>query len=430
MQQQWFVRLPALFLAGWGMGLLPLPARGIEFYRLTDLGQMSSTAGEVRHLTEDGLALVRPGSSGGLILDHGDVVDLAELVGAEMLFQANDMNEEGLIVGRAYFPSLNQYHAVALTKANPGDRYGTQLVDLGLGDQYSSALSVNDSGRILFAHSAQGPPYSLGSLDSRGAFLPDAFSAHRVGFRDMAVGSAMVPPDETGQPHAALVDAAGLQDLGVLPHDPDLSDWADALNLSPNGQYIVGASGNFPQGLKHAALWAQPGSKGAEDLDVEPHPEYAGATEARAVNNRGEIVGRVGGLFPHAALFRDGKVIDLNQSGKAGIILQDALGWTLQSADAINGRGEIAGWGNTAGGREVHAFLLSPVRLRATRQGDQLVVSWPDVFSDYVLEQNSDPTDSAGWRKVTRAPVNQNHQLLLIFLIQEQSSGFFRLSGF
>lgn len=54
-----------------------------------------------------------------------------------------------------------------------------------------------------------------------------------------------------------------------------------------------------------------------------------------------------------AALWTNGKVIDLNQA------LSPTSGWQLTDAQAINARGQITGGGLING--EFHAFLMTPV---------------------------------------------------------------------
>jgi probable HAF family extracellular repeat protein len=80
---------------------------------------------------------------------------------------------------------------------------------------------------------------------------------------------------------------------------------------------------------------------------------------ARAINNHREIVG--GSLLAkdqtfHAALFRDGTVLDLND------LVPRSSGWELVQAIAINDLGQIIGIGSRLG--EDRIFMLTPCGAR------------------------------------------------------------------
>jgi probable HAF family extracellular repeat protein len=74
------------------------------------------------------------------------------------------------------------------------------------------------------------------------------------------------------------------------------------------------------------------------------------------INNAGLVVGnsqRIPGSAAVATLWENGTAIDLNTRIPAG------SGWTLLSAEGINGRGDIVGWGTIGGA--THAYLLTAV---------------------------------------------------------------------
>lgn len=82
----------------------------------------------------------------------------------------------------------------------------------------------------------------------------------------------------------------------------------------------------------------------------------------RGINDSGEIVGlcwRQGGI-PHAFLWRNGHMTDLNRAGLA------ASGWTLTEAVGINASGQIVGTGFRD--HRSHAFLLTPLPLSTARR--------------------------------------------------------------
>jgi probable HAF family extracellular repeat protein len=79
-------------------------------------------------------------------------------------------------------------------------------------------------------------------------------------------------------------------------------------------------------------------------------------SQANGINASGWIVGSatdVSGAPAAALLWQDGASVDLNT------LVDDAAGWTLRSAQAINDRGQIVGYGTVDG--QTRAFVLTPV---------------------------------------------------------------------
>jgi len=86
-------------------------------------------------------------------------------------------------------------------------------------------------------------------------------------------------------------------------------------------------------------------------------------TYAEGINNRRQIVGSSiprGGFFTSAVLWENRQVTDLNT------LIGPYNGWFLSTADAINDKGEITGFGvfvdaaNPFGPFLYHAYLLVP----------------------------------------------------------------------
>ncbi len=77
---------------------------------------------------------------------------------------------------------------------------------------------------------------------------------------------------------------------------------------------------------------------------------------AYGINTAGQVVGDAytPGGADHAFLYSNGTMTDLNS------LIDPHLGWTLETAQAINDKGQIVGWGTNASG-QTEAFLLSPL---------------------------------------------------------------------
>ncbi len=69
-------------------------------------------------------------------------------------------------------------------------------------------------------------------------------------------------------------------------------------------------------------------------------------------SNGTEIVGYSGSGAPHAFLYSNGKIKDLNR------LIPARSGWILNAASGIDDTGQIVGYGMFRG--EQHAFLLTP----------------------------------------------------------------------
>jgi uncharacterized membrane protein len=114
------------------------------------------------------------------------------------------------------------------------------------------------------------------------------------------------------------------------------------------GEAVVGQTSGGSR-IYHAWVW----NRGTmTDL----HPAF-GLTHGRAVeiNASGSIVGHVANAYTsplRAILWHRGNAIDLND------VIPQGLGWLLRSAEGINDRGQIVGFGTFGG--ETRAFLLTP----------------------------------------------------------------------
>jgi probable HAF family extracellular repeat protein len=132
----------------------------------------------------------------------------------------------------------------------------------------------------------------------------------------------------------------------------DTPGWEEsrAVGINERGQ-ILGEGETSGSG-RRAVLWQR-----GKMVDLGALPGET-ATEATAINDRGQIVGESYGAGRwHAFLWQKGKMTDLGTLGGAesfASVASYSRGWLSQGA--INNRGQIVGFSNTASGTW-HAFL-------------------------------------------------------------------------
>ena len=122
-----------------------------------------------------------------------------------------------------------------------------------------------------------------------------------------------------------------------------------AVDISDNGQFIVGSSGNGSQ----AFIWSA--TTGAL---LAPIPSVSSGGSLDSVNDQGWAVGTSGGLYSNPFLYADG------QSYLISSIISNGAGWnftttTSASAAEISNNGLIVGTAKLNGIE--HAYMLTPV---------------------------------------------------------------------
>lgn len=206
---------------------------------------------------------------------------------------ANAVNDFGQVVGSSETPSGDQ-HAISWTEAGG-------LVDLGtLGGTTSDAWGVNDDGEV-------------------------------VGWSATA----------SGDYHAfAWTQAGGMIDLGTLGGTN-----SDAAGINENGQ--VAGTSTTASGDQEAYLWSQSG--GMVDLGKINDPDFDGSVAG--LDNAGEVAG-TSEITKHAFLWTQAEgMIDLGT-----LTPPDYPYGSFTDANAINGNGEVVGWGTSTDNSYNHAF--------------------------------------------------------------------------
>jgi probable HAF family extracellular repeat protein len=275
---------------------------------------------------------------------HWAIVDLGRLSGPH---QAVEINDSGQIVFTAAPRASNDMwvgHAFLWEKG--------KVHDLGtLGGENSGAGAINTRGEIVgwsstagrSAHAflwAKGRLTDLGVLGAGEAGDSEASAINETG---QIVGSS-----STGAGyHPVLWQGGKRTDLGTLGIlDAGSEIWPKASDLNERGQ-VVGTSATRGRSPR-AYLWQNGRMHNLGTL--------GGATWARAINDRGLIVGgsyTVPGAYgsQHAFSWEKGTMHDLG-----------TLGGKSSDAIAVNNSGQIVGWSRVASGA-VHAFLWQKGRM-------------------------------------------------------------------
>ena len=222
---------------------------------------------------------------------------------------ATGINNSGQVVGSWWISGANGYHAFLYTNESMRD-IGT------LEGDYSSAHGINNTGEVVgwsitrsnssdFLYS-RAFSYSNGSMKNLGALADDYSSANGINSIGDVVGRSVI----NGGSRAFLYSNGTMKDLGILGGGRTGSNKSEAYGINDSGQVV---------GYSHFRV-----SRDLFDF--------------------------------HAFLYSNGSMWDLNN------LIDPASGWEITQARAINNVGQIVGYGQNQSG-EVRAFLLNPVVL-------------------------------------------------------------------
>ena len=260
--------------------------------------------------------------------------------------QGNEINDAGTIVGWADpdGPGGDGSHAVRFDAGGP--------VNLDGRDGYDSLpLGINNAGSVVGWAEIDKPDapgvkqriaHSFSPLTKIDFALPGYETVHSEAFDVNAsgdmVGEAIVVKDGQGRRAAVLQRGGQTIDLGGLG-----GAFAEARAM--NDQGVIVGHAEDALGIEHAFVW---------DRGLLTDLGNLGGSETWAfdISEEGVVVGNstVPGGALRAWVARDGVMTDLND------LLPNGSGWVLQSAEGINERNEIVGFGQFEGERR--AFVL------------------------------------------------------------------------
>ncbi len=308
------------------------------FFEIVDIGVLpGSKYSEAYAINNNGQVVGRcfSGLQQAFLWKNGELIALEGLGGRTSTGIAMDINDNGDIVGGSHATKSN--FIAYLYRDNTIENLGT------LGGNWSCTRAINNHGEIVGAAAFSGSVYKHAFSYTNGEMklITEAdqlgFVSDAMGINDNGAIVGFVRHQSAGLPYQAFVCQDG---TATLLFGPDGEMLSYAYDINNSGQ-VVGKARNG------AFIW--------EDGQA----SYLGghSASAEAINEAGRIVG--GYMFenePHAAVFVDGVMFDLND-----LLLPSESGeWTLTLAYDINDLGEIVGKGISPDG--LHSgFLLTPV---------------------------------------------------------------------
>jgi probable HAF family extracellular repeat protein len=320
-------------------------------YTVTDIGTLGGEQSKAHDIDNCGRVVgesfpTGSSSSHPFIWINGQFTDMGTFGGDQGAAFA--LNDTGVAAGSALTASEDTH---ALIWSSAGGK-----TDLGVipGGTFSSAYGINDSNQVVGL--SEVPP--LSALSSRGFIWEQATgmrSLPTLGGRSGAAyginnaGSIVGTADTANSAaHAFILSGGTMTDLGTL------SGGGTSVAYKINdGAMVVGYStlaSNSASVPFHGFIWSS--ATGMLDMGT-----LGGSSRsiAYAINSAGQAVGwsEITPSVNHAFIYTSASgMLDLND-------LSPGSGWTFTEARGINDRGQIVGFGTNPSGK-THAFLLTP----------------------------------------------------------------------
>ena len=306
-------------------------SRSAPRYTITDIGTPRGSSIEVSAMNNQGHVIGSTMNTWGrqlIIWQNGKVIDAGTMNGHSTM--GHCINDRGEIVGMANIEDKSHSisHAFLYTRG--------KYTDLTLYIKGATTQSINNRGEILLSVN------SISSLQvwksGHGRVVPLPFKADLLGekINDNGWISGLIFGKNS------TFDGFILKPNGqyILMHQPGKNSYVACLNKANQAIGLIG---------ENPFLWTE---GWLHYLPKGPYNDFRVAQ----LNNHGQIVGEsnVGAHKSHAALYENGRTVDLND------LIPHGSGWILERAIGINDKGEIIGTGIQ--NSQIRSFLLRPLK--------------------------------------------------------------------
>jgi probable HAF family extracellular repeat protein len=343
------------------LALFGLASAHAQTYTFTDLGRASGVASAAAGINNAGqvVGLYADGSNQNHAVAWIDG-QATELGSASTMWGYGGFTNPWGVSGSAI--SINDAGQIAWTSREERAMLWNQGVatDLGtLGGAQSQARGINEAGQIVGqAQNSDGAWRAVAWRNGQATELSapagsPSWQANAVNGSGQIVGAGVRTSDHTVQPV--------MWNQGVATNMD--APWTHSYQITAYGINDAGlavGSTKVPNDVDYyrAILWNQDGTGTLLDM-----PQGFEASEAKGINNAGQIVGFMmapGSMSPdfRAATWINGQVVDLNSLLPASAV---AEGWVLQGANAINDAGAIVGQAYNTKTGVTDGFVLTPV---------------------------------------------------------------------
>lgn len=337
------------------------PTASAQPYQLINLGTLGGNSsfaldinnlGQVTANAQTAVGQPAPRLNTFLWNAPGPMLNVGVLPGSNNFSRGYAINDAGAIVGES-----DNNASRAFIYAN-GSLSG--LTRLAGDNDRGVAHDINNTGLVVGISSngvasratlwTNGQASDLGSVDGL-----STTTARAWGLNDAGSAVGLSRRDSTSSVSQATLWRPGAAPLNLGSLQPDSFSQAYAIN--DNG-VIVGSAVNGQTGsgtsITQAVLWRLAGNSVSLQALGSLGRTFS---EAKDINDAGQVVGyatNIAGSPQRAFIWQAGNLLDLNS------LVDPASGFTLLSAEGINDRGDIVGWGTVGGLTQAYVLQAVP----------------------------------------------------------------------